>query len=146
MQHEPDLVGHRAPARGPVGGELGFVELDPVLGLASGTVQALVDDTRAGAGQVGDDKADVEPQAGRLDASHHPPLARPAFGPVRRLGEIPHDLAIFHRPVGAHRIGDILNFGGERPRAGQPEEVAEAVLLAEVHGLGTGIVTVAPDR
>jgi hypothetical protein len=29
VQHEPDLIGHRAPAGGPVGGELGLVELDP---------------------------------------------------------------------------------------------------------------------
>ena len=122
VQHEPNLVGHGAPARGPVGGKLRLVELDPVLRLAAGAVQALVDDARAGADQVGDDKADVEPQAGRLDAGNRATLARPALGPVRRLGKAAHDLTIFHRPLGAHRIGGILHLGCQRPRAGQTED------------------------
>src|SRR5215218_5898291 len=71
--------------------------------------------------------------------------SRPTPGPVRRLGKATNNLAVFHRPLGAHRIRHVLNFGGERPRASQPEEIAEAVLLAEVHDFGTGIVTVAPD-
>src|SRR5262249_50212817 len=61
------------------------------------------------------------------------------------LSEIPHHLAISDRPSGASRIGHVLDFGGERPRASEPEDVAEAIRLAEVHGLGTGIVTVAAD-
>jgi hypothetical protein len=64
---------------------------------------------------------------------------------VCRLGKPTHDLAVFHRPLGAHRIRHVLNFGGERLRAGQPEQIADAVLLAERHGLGTGIMTVASD-
>ena len=64
---------------------------------------------------------------------------------MRRLGKATHDLTILDSPLSAHRIGHLLNFGGEWPAAGQPEQITEAVLLAEVHGLGTGIVTVAAD-
>jgi hypothetical protein len=72
-------------------------------------VQALVDHPWAG-----DDETDVEPQAGGLNAGDRATLALPAFAPVRRLGKATHDLAILDRPVGAHRIGDTLDFGGER--------------------------------
>ena len=43
VQDEPHLVGERAAAAGAVGGELGLVQLDQVLGLAAGAVERLVD-------------------------------------------------------------------------------------------------------
>ena len=63
VQDQPDLVGEHAGAGGPVALQLGLVELDEVLGLAAGAIIELVEPLRRGAGQRGDDGADVEPEA-----------------------------------------------------------------------------------
>ena len=60
----------RPAARGAVGGEMGLVGLDQVLGLAAGAVEGLIDDARADGSDVGDHEADVEtefvsPRCGR---------------------------------------------------------------------------------
>ena len=43
VQDEAELVGERALAGGPVGGELALVQLDEVLGLAAGAVDVFIE-------------------------------------------------------------------------------------------------------
>ena len=43
MQDEAELVGERALAGGPVGGELALVQLDEVLGLSAGAVDIFIE-------------------------------------------------------------------------------------------------------
>jgi hypothetical protein len=112
VQHEANLIGPRSTTGGPVRGKRGLGKLDPVLCLTSGTRQALVDHAGAGADQMGDDKAEIQPQAGRLKAGDDPALARPTPGLVLGLGKAANDLVVFSCSVGTHRIRHILNFGG----------------------------------
>ena len=63
VQDEAELVGERALAGGPVGGELDLVLLDKVLGLSAGAVQAFVEMACVSRGQ-GDDVAGVEAARG----------------------------------------------------------------------------------
>ena len=93
MQDQPELVGERALAGGPVGGELDLVQLDEVLGLAAGAVQGLV--KMAGfAGERGDDVAGVEAPRACLQPGDDTAFAAPGAGGVIEAGEAPH-------PVGA---------------------------------------------
>ena len=67
VQDQPELIGEGALAGGPVRGELPLVQLDQVLGLASGAVDIFVE--MAGlAGERGDDVAGVEAGWGARDA------------------------------------------------------------------------------
>ena len=66
MWNEADLVGQRRTARGPVRGELGLVELDQVLSLASRAVEAVVEPFCRAEAQAGDDEADVEAERSRV--------------------------------------------------------------------------------
>jgi hypothetical protein len=43
VQDQPHLVGERAAAAGAIGGKLGLVQFDEVLGLAASAVEPLVD-------------------------------------------------------------------------------------------------------
>ena len=49
------------------------------------------------------------------------------------------------RRVDADVVGDCLDLGSERLRAGEAEDVIDAVRLAPVHDLGPAIVAVAAD-
>ena len=42
-------------------------------------------------------------------------------------------------------IGDVFDLGCQGLRAGDAEQIVEAVLVAEVHEFGPAVVTVAPD-
>ena len=66
VQHQPELVGGGFGAGGPVRGEVQLVGLDQILGLASGTVDLLVEPAWR-AGQVGDDEPAVRTPLGGFD-------------------------------------------------------------------------------
>jgi hypothetical protein len=55
-----------------------------------------------------------------------------------------HHGRVLERTFGSNRVGDLVDLSGERLGAGQPEDVIDAVVLAEGHRLGAGIVAVAP--
>jgi hypothetical protein len=82
VQDEPHLVGRGGPAAGAVGGELGLVQLDQVLGLPAGAVEVGIEPFGRPAGDVGDHVADVETEPRRLDAGCDAALPRPGLGGV----------------------------------------------------------------
>ena len=86
MQDQAELVGARIAARSAIGSELGLVQLDEVLHLATGAVDSLVEIFSATV-ERGDDVSDIETFLGRFDACHEPALALPAFGAVAKLGK-----------------------------------------------------------
>ena len=97
MQDEPHLIGERRTATGAVGGELGLVQLDQVLGLAAGAVEILIQPLGGAAADVGDDIADVETLSRGLDACGDAALPRPGLGAVAGLGQVAHGVAILDR-------------------------------------------------
>ena len=68
VQKQPHLIGQRRAATGSIGGKLGLVQLDQVLGLAAGAVEAFIQPPRSAAPDVGDDIADIETLPCGLDA------------------------------------------------------------------------------
>ena len=85
MQDQPELVGDRALAGGPVRGELALVHLDRVLGLASGAVDVFVE--MAGlALERGDDIAGIEAARTRLPPGDDAAFAPPGAGGVGEGG------------------------------------------------------------
>jgi hypothetical protein len=56
MQDQAHLVGERAATAGTIRGELSFVQLDQVLGLAAGTVDRLVNMLGRSGFETGDDE------------------------------------------------------------------------------------------
>ena len=145
MQDEPHLVGGRGPAAGAVRGELGLVQLDQVLGLAALAVELGVEPLGRAGRDVGHHVADVEAQAGGLDAGGDAALPGPRPGPMRGLGEAAHRVLVLDGALDADRIGDVLELVGQRLGAGEAEDIVDAVRLAEVHDLGPAIVAVAAD-
>jgi len=89
VQNQPDLIGDRALARGAVRGELRLVHLDQVLGLASGTVDVLVE-VAGISGERGDDVAGVKAARGGFQAGDDTALALPRFGAVGEAGKGAH--------------------------------------------------------
>ena len=67
VQNKPHLVGERAAAAGAIGGKLGLVQFDQVLGLPSGAVERLVDMLGRSGLDTGDDEADVEALGGGVN-------------------------------------------------------------------------------
>ena len=89
VQDEAELVGDRALAGGPVGGELALVQLDEVLGLAAGAVDIFIEMAGVSA-ERGDDVAGVEAARGCLQPGDDPAFAVPRTGGVVEGGEAPH--------------------------------------------------------
>ena len=85
VQDEAELVGERALAGGPVGGELALVQLDEVLGLAAGAVDTFIEMSGL-ATERGDDVAGGEAPRGRLQPGDDPALAAPGAGGVGERG------------------------------------------------------------
>ena len=98
MQDEAELVGDRALAGGPVGGELALVQLDEVLGLAAGAVDIFIEMARLSA-ERGNDVAGVEAPRGGLQPGDDPAFA------VSRTGGVVEgvELRIFSAPASARR-------------------------------------------
>ena len=106
VQDEPHLVGGGGPAAGAVGGELGLVQLDQVLGLAAGAIKIGIEPFGRSARDVGNDVADVETEPGRLDAGGDAALPLPGFGGVGGLGEAAPGVAVIDRALDAEIVGD----------------------------------------
>ena len=144
VQDEAELVGDRALAGGPVGGELALVQLDEVLGLAAGAVDIFIE--MAGvAAERGDDVAGVEAARGGLQPGDDPAFAVPRTGGVVEGGEAPH---LFGAGLGAAHlevVGDAVCEAVQHGIARQAEDVVDAVLLAPRHGLGPAVVAVSPE-
>src|SRR5207342_1299710 len=81
VQDQAYLVGARVATRGPIGRELGLVQLDEVLRLAAPTIDGLIE-IFGRSRQRGDDVTDVEAEHRRLDAGDHTALYSPALGAV----------------------------------------------------------------
>ena len=151
MQDQAHLVRERRATGGSVGGELGFVEFDEVFGLSAGTVEHGVDRLGATGGHVGHDKASVEPFACGFDSSADAALdglsigAGPGFGGITSLGETAPFVLILQCPFSADTIGGGIDKAGQHLVAGEPEDVADVVGLAERHDLVPAVMAVAPD-
>ena len=144
MQDEAELVGDRALAGGPVGGELALVQLDEVLGLAAGAVDIFIEMAGVSA-ERGDDVAGVEAARGGLQPGDDPAFAVPRTGGVVEGGEAPH---LFGAGLGAAHlevVGDAVCEAVQHGIARQAEDVVDAVLLAPRHGLGPAVVAVSPE-
>src|SRR6185369_17959828 len=87
VQHEPHLIGERRAATGAVGGKLALVELDQVLGLTSGAVEAVVKPLCAAVRKAGHHIADIETLRGGLDPRDDAPINMPRFRAVAGLSE-----------------------------------------------------------
>ena len=144
VQDEAELVGERALAGGPVGGELALVQLDEVLGLAAGAVDIFIEMAGVSA-ERGDDVAGVEAPRACLQPGDDPAFAVPRTGGVVEGGEAPH---LFGAGLGAAHlevVGDAVCEAVQHGIARQAEDVVDAVLLAPRHGLGPAVVAVPPE-
>ena len=107
VQDEAELVGDRALAGGPVGGELALVQLDEVLGLAAGAVDIFIEMAGVSA-ERGDDVAGVEAPRGCFQPGDDPAFAVPRTGGVVEGGEAPHlfggGLGAAHPEVVGHLV------------------------------------------
>ncbi len=65
---------------------------------------------------------------------------------MARLGEAAHDVLVAYGALGAHGVGRLVDFPGERLGSGKAEHVVEAVFLAPAHRLGPGVVAVAAEQ
>ena len=77
VKDEPHLIGVGRAAGGSVALQLRFMQLDQVFSLAAGAVESVIDPFSAALGKGGDNKADVEAKAARLDASNDATFGRP---------------------------------------------------------------------
>ena len=111
-----------SPAAGAVGGELGLVQLDQVLGLAAGAIEVGIKPFGRPARDVGDDVADVETEPRRLDAGYDAALSRPGFRGVGGLGEAAHGVLVFDCARDADRVGELLDLGRQGLGAGEAED------------------------
>ncbi|MGY4317611.1 hypothetical protein ACVWW1_006938 [Bradyrhizobium sp. JR3.5] len=118
MEDEADLVGERRAATGAIGGELGLVQLDQVLGLSASAIEAVIDPLSRADIQAGDDVADVEPLLGCLDAGDDAALTMPGAGRVAGLGVAANHDLVLDRTFGSKCITDLVDLSGERLRAG----------------------------
>ena len=129
VDQEPELVGRRTAAGGAIRGEVQFVGLDQILGLAACTVDFVVKPARR-AGDVGDDEAAVGAFRRGLDPGDHLSLDMPASRGIAE-GVIAADLFGLSFDPGD---GDVLGQGGDLSKqglvAGEPEDVADPVALA----------------
>jgi hypothetical protein len=97
------------------------VELDQVLGLSAGAVEAFIQPGRAALGEAGDDEADVQAEPGGLDAGDHAPVLVPGFGAMRGLGMGAQRRGILHRAPCAHGIGGASTLTRSGLEPGKPK-------------------------
>ena len=132
---EPELVGAHGRGRGSVGEQVALALLDPVLHLAAGAVDLLVEKAAVGLGpaQGGDDEARIGLALGPFRLADHPAPARPAV--ERRIAEVP-EAAGGLAGRGRLRLG-LREFDGDlldEPRvAGETEHEVDPVLFAPGH-------------
>ena len=109
VRNETDLVGECGAATGAVGGKLALIQLNQVLGLATGTIESVIQLLGAATGDVGDDEADIEAFGGGLDARSHASWAVPGFGAVASLGIAAQRLNLFLGSANPDIIGGLLD-------------------------------------
>ena len=144
VEHQPELVGERALAGSPVGGELALVLLDEVLGLAARAVDPLLE--AAGlAGERGDDVARIEAAGRRLQPGDDTAFPAPRAGGVIEAGEAAHPVGAGLGAAHLEIVADLVCKAVQRGVAGQAEDVVDAVRLAPGHGLSPAVVAVAPE-
>src|ERR1700694_6014245 len=146
VEHEADLVGKRRTAAGGIGGELCFMQLDQILGLAARAIQAVVDPLGRADIEAGDDEADVEAERGRLNTGDGTPFAIPGVCLVAGLVIAAQNSQVLDGASRADVVSGLVGFSGERLGTGQTEDVVDAVVLAPRHRLRPGIVPVATER
>src|SRR5437588_3087239 len=110
VEDEANLVGERRAATGAVGGKLGLVQLDQVLGLAARAIEAVVDPLGGADAQVGDDIANIEPLLRGFDAGDDAPVAIPRACTVGGLGIAAYHRLVVDRSGDANCIGDSSSF------------------------------------
>ena len=154
VEEETELVGGGGRAGGAIRGEVGFVGLDEVFRLTAGAVEFFVKPTRLAAAQVGDDVTDVGSLRAGLDAGDDTAGAFPGLCAAAELLEAPQleagreigiggaDLGETLMRLGHQALGMLVEGGG----AGQADEIIDAVGVAPIHDLGTGIVAVATEQ
>jgi len=91
VQHETDLIGDGGTTGRSIGGQLGLVQLDQVLGLTARAIEAVVDPFWRAMINIGDDEADIGPELRRLDSGDGASLPVLGVGLVARLGVTAHD-------------------------------------------------------
>ena len=146
VQDEPHLIGERRAAAGAVGGELGLVQLDQVLGLAARAVETGIEPLGGAGADVGDDVADIETVPRRLDACGD--AARSATMTWRRsvVSAKPRTASMsLDRAPTAHGVGGVLDLGGQDALPDRPKNEADIVRVAPVHHLRPAVVAVAAD-
>ena len=121
------------------------MQLNQVLGLATGTIESVIQPLGAATGDVGDDEADIEAFGGGLDARSHASLAVPGFGAVASLGIAAQRLNLFLGSANPDIIGGLLDQSVEDFVAGQAENVIDPVGLAERHHFRAAVMAVAAD-
>src|SRR3954470_6281327 len=146
VQDQPHLIGERAAAAGAIGGKLGLVQFDQILGLASGAVERLVDMLGRPGLDAGDDEADIEALCGGLDPGTGTPVDMPGFRPVACLGEAAQAGLLVERPAGTNVVGRRIDQPVEHSVAGQTEDEVDVVLIAPFHDLRASVMAIASDR
>lgn len=145
VEDEAHLVGIGGSARGAIALQLGLVELDEVFGLATSTIERVVDVLGATKLDRGDDEADIEAHSAGFDPRDDPAFGRPpGFGGVASLGITAQHAQSLQRPVGGTGIAAIDDdgIGMERLVAGQAEHIVDAVRLAPRHDLGAAVMAI----
>ena len=132
---EPELVGAHCRGRGAVGEQVALAFLDPVLHLAAGAVDLLVEEAAVGLGSFerGDDEARIGLALRPLRLADHPAPAGPAV--ARRVAEVLEAAGgLAGRCRRRRRLGE---FGFDLRRqpgvAGKPEHEVDPVLFAPGH-------------
>ena len=64
----------------------------------------------------------------------------------RIFSEPAHGVRVPQRAFDADLIGLVVDLLGQRPGAGQAEQVIDAIVLAPSHRLGPGVMAIAPER
>ena len=144
VEDQAELVGERALAGGAVGGELGLVLLDEVLGLSAGAIHPFVEMARL-AGERGDDVARVEAAGRRLEPGNDPARAVPRSGGVIEAGEAAHLVGAGLSVAQLDVVGGLVGEGVQHRIPRQAEDVVDAVVLAPRHRLGPAVMAVAPE-
>src|ERR1700735_4492388 len=118
VQYQPHLVGDRAAAAGAVGGKLGLVQFDEVLGLPSGAIERLVDMIGRPSLDAGDDEADVEALGSSLDPGTGSTVGVPGFRLVAGLSEAAQAGLLVKRTASANVVGGLIDQPVEHGIAG----------------------------
>src|SRR5215204_3381295 len=120
------------------------VQLDQVLGLAAGAIKVGIKPFGRPARDVGDDVANVETEPRRLDAGCDAALPRPGLSRAV-VSAKPRTASLSSIARSTRIVGELVDLRRESLRAGEAEDVIDAVRLTPVHDLRPTIVSVPAD-